>query len=147
MFRILLVAFSSFVIASGARLPRPPTPHKQTSAAMSGQYDCEAAGEYLLCQNLWGEYAGVGSQNSTFIGSVGNAVSWTTSWNWTNGPNNVKSCMVLFLKKFSICPNTTALDANVESNNTKGVQVSGRGEAEARNMQQVKLFEILVVSY
>lgn len=111
MFGILLVAFSSFVIASSARLPRPPTPHKQASVPMSGQYDCEAAGEYLLCQNLWGENAGVGSQNSTFIGSNGDAVSWTTSWNWANNPNNVKSY------------------ANVESNNTKGVQLSAIQEA------------------
>lgn len=78
---------------------------------ISGQYDCMPAGDYTLCQNLWGEckclsrglenkhllryaaaVAGVGGQNSTLLAINGNAVSWQTNWTWANAPNNVKSC-------------------------------------------------------
>ncbi|GJJ06496.1 hypothetical protein Clacol_000688 [Clathrus columnatus] len=99
MFAPLLIVFTSFLAISGS-------PTKRESTTISGQYDCEASGVYTLCQNLWGEYAGVGSQNSTLYNTVGNAVSWTTTWSWENNPNNVKSY------------------ANVESNTTKGVQLS-----------------------
>lgn len=71
---------------------------------ITGQYSCEAAGSFTLCQNLWGMSSGVGSQSSTLI-SGSNAVSWSTNWTWANNPNNVKSY------------------ANVESNSAKGVQL------------------------
>ncbi|KAK0494833.1 endocellulase [Armillaria luteobubalina] len=58
---------------------------------LSGQYDCTTGGEYSLCQNLWGKNSGVGSQTSTLISTSGNNISWTTTWNWQNNPNNVKS--------------------------------------------------------
>jgi len=73
---------------------------------LTGQYTCAAAGNYQLCQNLWGEADGTGNQNSTLISTSGNTVSWSTSWTWANNPNNVKSY------------------ANVVSNNAKGVQLS-----------------------
>lgn len=77
-----------------------------SAQTISGQYSCLSAGQYQLCQNLWGEDAGVGSQSSTLISNNGNAVSWSTNWNWANNPNNVKSY------------------ANILSNNAKGVQLS-----------------------
>ncbi|KIJ49412.1 glycoside hydrolase family 12 protein [Sphaerobolus stellatus SS14] len=73
---------------------------------LTGQYDCQAAGEFTLCQNLWGESAGVGSQNSTLISTTGNAISWSTAWTWANNQNNVKSY------------------ANVQSTTAQGVQLS-----------------------
>lgn len=73
---------------------------------LTGQYSCASAGNYELCQNLWGESAGTGGQNSTLVSASGSSISWKTSWTWANGPNNVKSY------------------ANVESNNVKGVQLS-----------------------
>ncbi|EIW52355.1 endocellulase [Trametes versicolor FP-101664 SS1] len=73
---------------------------------LSGQFTCAPAGAYTLCQNLWGESAGVGQQNSTLLSTNGNSVSWRTIWEWANGPNNVKSY------------------ANVEHNTAKGVQLS-----------------------
>ncbi|EIM80569.1 endocellulase [Stereum hirsutum FP-91666 SS1] len=73
---------------------------------ITGAFTCEAAGEYTLCQNLWGAAAGVGGQNSTLISTSGNEVSWMTNWTWANGPNNVKSY------------------ANVESSTVKGAQLS-----------------------
>lgn len=72
---------------------------------ITGQYDCIPAGAYTLCQNLWGEYAGVGSQNSTLISTNGNAVTWQTNWTWANNPNTVKSY------------------ANLEHNTAKGMQL------------------------
>ncbi|KAJ7489701.1 endocellulase, partial [Mycena galericulata] len=72
---------------------------------------CMPAGGYTLCQNLWGESAGVGSQNSTLTSSSTQSVSWATSYTWANNPNNVKSY------------------ANVESLNAKGVQLSNIASA------------------
>jgi len=76
------------------------------SQTLTSQYACATAGEYTLCQNLWGESAGVGSQNSTLIHTQGNSISWETKWTWANNPNNVKSY------------------ANVLSSQAKGVQLS-----------------------
>ncbi|KAI0823250.1 concanavalin A-like lectin/glucanase domain-containing protein [Trametes gibbosa] len=53
--------------------------------------DCTAAGAYTLCQNLWGANTGVGSQTTTLISSGGDAVSWSTEYQWSQSPNNVKS--------------------------------------------------------
>ncbi|KAI0088696.1 endocellulase [Irpex rosettiformis] len=95
MLRFLL----TFVFASlAANLCRAQT--------IEGQYDCLPAGSFTLCQNLWGESAGVGGQNSTLISTTGNSISWATNWTWANAPNNVKSY------------------ANVLHNTAKGVQLS-----------------------
>lgn len=77
-----------------------------SAQTITGAFDCEPAGAFTLCQNLWGRMAGVGSQNSTLQSSSGNSVSWTTVWNWQNGPNNVKSY------------------ANVEHQTAKGMRLS-----------------------
>ncbi|KAI0034867.1 endocellulase [Vararia minispora EC-137] len=77
-----------------------------SAQTMTGQFDCEPAGGFTLCQNLWGKAAGVGSQSSTLVGFEGNTVSWFTNWTWANGPNNVKSY------------------ANVLSTAAQGVQLS-----------------------
>ncbi|KAJ3994508.1 endocellulase [Lentinula boryana] len=82
-----------------------------SAQTISGQYDCLSAGEFTLCQNLWGEEAGVGSQSSTLISSSGSTVSWSTTWNWANNANNVKSY------------------ANILSNTAKGVQLSNIASA------------------
>jgi len=92
--------FVSLVLAMGA-LSSPM--HKRT---LTGPTDCQPAGEYTLCQNLWGADEGVGNQNSTLISSSGNTVSWSTAYTWANNQNNVKSY------------------ANVESTSAKGVQLS-----------------------
>ena len=47
-----------------------------SAQTISGQYTCEDAGAYTLCQNLWGEAAGVGSQTSTLVSASGNDVTW-----------------------------------------------------------------------
>lgn len=69
------------------------------------------AGTFTLCQNLWGADEGVGSQNSTFISSSGNSVSWSTSYTWANNENNVKSY------------------ANVQSNSVAGILLSDLASA------------------
>ncbi|KAG6835799.1 hypothetical protein H0H93_014589 [Arthromyces matolae] len=78
---------------------------------LSGQYSCATGGSYTLCQNLWGEAQGTGSQTSTLISASGNSVSWSTQWTWANNPNSVKSY------------------ANVISNTAKGVQLSNIASA------------------
>ncbi|KAJ6631520.1 endocellulase [Mycena sp. CBHHK59/15] len=76
-----------------------------------GQFDCLPAGGFSLCQNLWGQFAGVGSQSSTLMNSTTQSVSWYTNYTWANGPNNVKSY------------------ANVESVASKGIQLSNIASA------------------
>jgi len=73
---------------------------------LTGPFDCDTAGQFSLCQNLWGRSAGVGNQTSTMMSASGDAITWFTNYTWANGPNNVKSY------------------ANVESNTAKGVQLS-----------------------
>ncbi|KAI0629964.1 concanavalin A-like lectin/glucanase domain-containing protein [Trametes polyzona] len=81
------------------------------STTLYGQYDCTNAGEYTLCQNLWGENAGWGHQTTSLLSANGNSVSWSTEWNWQGGPNNVKSY------------------ANVIHNTAKGVQLASLASA------------------
>jgi len=70
---------------------------------ISGPTDCLPAGQFTLCQNLWGRNSGVGNQSSTLISA--SAGAWSTKYMWANGPNSVKSY------------------ANLISNNAKGVQL------------------------
>ncbi|KAI0352554.1 concanavalin A-like lectin/glucanase [Trametes cingulata] len=53
--------------------------------------DCTPAGAYTLCQNLWGANTGVGTQSTTLLSTNGNSVSWSTTYQWSQSPNNVKS--------------------------------------------------------
>ncbi|KAI0671216.1 concanavalin A-like lectin/glucanase domain-containing protein [Trametes maxima] len=53
--------------------------------------DCTAAGAYTLCQNLWGANTGVGSQSTALLSTNGNSVSWSTTYQWSQSPDNVKS--------------------------------------------------------
>lgn len=97
MFSSLLLIIGAFAAVSGTPLAK---------RTLTGAFDCQTAGDYTLCQNLWGASAGVGGQNSTLVSTSGNAISWSTSYTWANNPNNVKSY------------------ANVENNIAKGVQLS-----------------------
>uniref|UniRef100_A0A8H7XJX0 Uncharacterized protein n=1 Tax=Psilocybe cubensis TaxID=181762 RepID=A0A8H7XJX0_PSICU len=78
---------------------------------ITGATQCIPAGQYTLCQNLWGANSGTGSQSSTLISASGSSVSWSTNWNWQNNPNNVKSY------------------ANVQSNSALGVQLNNIASA------------------
>ncbi|KAF9268544.1 endocellulase [Marasmius fiardii PR-910] len=86
-------------------------PVLSAAQTISGPFDCLQAGNYQLCQNLWGRTSGVGSQNSTLASQSGNSLSWSTTWNWANGPNAVKSY------------------ANIESKVAKGVQLQNVASA------------------
>jgi len=96
--------FSKLLFLLPLALPALSTPLQKRT--LTGPTDCQPAGSFTLCQNLWGADAGVGSQNSTLISSNGDSVSWETVWNWANGENSVKSY------------------ANVESTTVKGIQLS-----------------------
>ncbi|KDR81235.1 hypothetical protein GALMADRAFT_61235 [Galerina marginata CBS 339.88] len=73
---------------------------------LTGATSCVPAGGFTLCQNLWGAKAGTGSQNSTLISSSATSVSWSTNWNWANGPNSVKSCDAQGLNNIATAPST-----------------------------------------
>ncbi|KAL5477013.1 hypothetical protein ACEPAI_3200 [Sanghuangporus weigelae] len=72
---------------------------------ITGRDDCLPAGNYVLCQNLWGADSGVGNQNLTLISANDDVVSWSTTWTWSNSENSVKTY------------------PNVEHLSAKGVQV------------------------
>jgi xyloglucan-specific endo-beta-1,4-glucanase len=78
----------------------------------TGKTQCEAAGAYQLCQNLWGTSAATsGSQSSNLVSASGNSVSWSTTWTWAGGPNSVKSY------------------ANVQSSTAKGMTLASIASA------------------
>ncbi|KAH7099032.1 concanavalin A-like lectin/glucanase domain-containing protein [Auriculariales sp. MPI-PUGE-AT-0066] len=79
---------------------------QKENQTLTGDFDCEAAGAYSLCQNLWGKSTGTGHQNTTLIEAMGNQVSWSTEYQWDGGTNQVKSY------------------ANVEHITAKGVKLS-----------------------
>ena len=83
MFSTILFSFAVLATVSASPLDK---------RALTGPFDCQPAGSYTLCQNLWGASFGTGSQNSTLVSANGNTVSWSTTWNWANNQNNVKSC-------------------------------------------------------
>ncbi|KAK7057626.1 xyloglucan-specific endo-beta-1,4-glucanase A [Favolaschia claudopus] len=78
---------------------------------ITGQFDCLPAGGFQLCQNVWGARSGTGSQQSTLNSASNTTVAWSTTYNWANGPNAVKSY------------------ANVLSNAAKGVQLQNVASA------------------
>ncbi|KZT12232.1 glycoside hydrolase family 12 protein [Laetiporus sulphureus 93-53] len=64
------------------------------SETITGQWTCVNAGDYQLCQDLWGEDtddATSGSQNATLYSASGDAISWSTTYTWAGGEYDVKS--------------------------------------------------------
>ncbi|PCH40472.1 glycoside hydrolase family 12 protein [Wolfiporia cocos MD-104 SS10] len=61
------------------------------SETITGQWTCVDAGDYQLCQNLWGEDNGTGSQNATLVSADGDTISWSTTYTWSEGQYDVKS--------------------------------------------------------
>ncbi|KAF5384308.1 hypothetical protein D9615_003098 [Tricholomella constricta] len=100
MFRLSTIFWSALIMSAVV-----------VAQTISGPFDCLPAGQYTLCQNLWGRNSGVGSQSSTLISTSSSEVSWSTSYTWANNPNNVKSY------------------ANVISNKAKGVQLQNINSA------------------
>ncbi|TFK50727.1 endo-1,4-beta-glucanase precursor [Heliocybe sulcata] len=93
MFRYIALALGALKLASAATV-------------LTGQYTCDTAGDYTLCNDQWGIANGVGSQTSTLISASGNTISWSTNYTWANNENDVKTY------------------ANVLSNTAKGVQIA-----------------------
>jgi len=62
-----------------------------THPLLTGQYDCDTGGNFQLCQNQWGIFAGVGNQTSQILAATGTEVTWTTTFGWQNDYNQVKT--------------------------------------------------------
>jgi len=92
MFRYIALAFGALQLASAATV-------------LTGQYSCDTAGDYTLCNDQWGIANGVGNQTSTLISASGDTISWSTNYTWANNENDVKTY------------------ANVLSNTASGVQI------------------------
>ncbi|KAJ4370134.1 hypothetical protein N0V86_008870 [Didymella sp. IMI 355093] len=62
------------------------------AASLCGQYSYYAANGYEFNNNNWGKgAASSGSQCTTVKSTSGSGVSWSTTWNWQGGQDNVKS--------------------------------------------------------
>ncbi|EEY17001.1 Endoglucanase cel12C [Verticillium nonalfalfae] len=62
------------------------------SSTFCDDWGSAVAGPYTVYNNLWGKGSATsGQQCTTLSGLSGNAVSWSTSWSWAGGQNNVKS--------------------------------------------------------
>jgi xyloglucan-specific endo-beta-1,4-glucanase len=68
------------------------TPVRRQAASLCSQYAYYAANGYEFNNNNWGKgAASSGSQCTTVQSTSGSGVSWSTSWTWAGGQNNVKS--------------------------------------------------------
>ena len=55
------------------------------------QYSPVQAGSYAVQNDAWGQSSGSGSQCSQINGQNGGGVSWSTTFTWDGGQNNIKS--------------------------------------------------------
>jgi xyloglucan-specific endo-beta-1,4-glucanase len=68
------------------------TPVRRQAASLCSQYAYYAANSYEFNNNNWGKgAASSGSQCTTVQSTSGSGVSWSTSWTWQGGQDNVKS--------------------------------------------------------
>ena len=59
---------------------------------MCGEQEGYSQGGYRVQNNLWGKGSATsGSQCSAFNAASGSSVSWSTTWEWYGGQDNVKS--------------------------------------------------------
>lgn len=58
---------------------------------LCGQYDTYSSGAYIVNNNLWGKDSGSGSQCASVNSISDSGVSWSTTWDWSGGEDNVKS--------------------------------------------------------
>ncbi|KAK2754428.1 hypothetical protein FQN54_007072 [Arachnomyces sp. PD_36] len=58
---------------------------------MCAEYEAQEGGSYIVANNLWGMDAGTGSQCTSVQSIDDSGVSWSTTWNWSGGDDNVKS--------------------------------------------------------
>ena len=65
---------------------------KRQAANLCDQYGYYAANGYEFNNNNWGKgSASSGSQCTTVQSTSGSGVSWSTTWSWQGGQDNVKS--------------------------------------------------------
>ncbi|KAF3009789.1 hypothetical protein E8E13_009999 [Curvularia kusanoi] len=90
-------ALASF-LALAAASPVATSPIQQSelvsrqAASLCGQYSYYAANGYEFNNNNWGKgSASSGSQCTTVQSTSSSGVSWSTTWNWQGGQDNVKS--------------------------------------------------------
>ncbi|KAJ5243932.1 hypothetical protein N7489_004028 [Penicillium chrysogenum] len=58
---------------------------------LCGQYETYSSGAYIVNNNLWGKDSGSGSQCASVNSISDSGVSWSTTWDWSGGEDNVKS--------------------------------------------------------
>jgi len=90
----ILAGIFTFATATpvGTPLSHPSTPVRRQAASLCSQYAYYAANGYEFNNNNWGKgAASSGNQCTTVQSTSGSGVSWSTSWTWQGGQDNVKS--------------------------------------------------------
>lgn len=64
---------------------------EKRSTTLCGQWDSLQTGNYKLYQDLWNEGSATSGSQCSTINSAGSSISWSTSWTWAGGSNQVKS--------------------------------------------------------
>jgi hypothetical protein len=95
LFRTLTLA-SLLALSSASPVATPisqgVTPVRRQAASLCSQYAYYAANGYEFNNNNWGKgAASSGNQCTTVQSTSGSGVSWSTSWTWQGGQDNVKS--------------------------------------------------------
>lgn len=88
-----LAALLAVVAASpvSAPLEQSVSLERRQAATLCEQYGYYAANGYEFNNNNWGRGAGSGSQCTYVQSTSSSGVSWSTTWQWQGGQDNVKS--------------------------------------------------------
>ncbi|TKA28344.1 hypothetical protein B0A50_03811 [Salinomyces thailandicus] len=81
---------SDSLLALAATAPTP-TQNKRSATSDCAQYGETTVGSYTIYNDLWGQDNGSGSQCVTVTGLNDSSLQWSTTWSWSNNPNDVKS--------------------------------------------------------
>jgi xyloglucan-specific endo-beta-1,4-glucanase len=90
----VLTALLAIVTASpvGTPLEQSVTPVRRQAASLCAQYGYYAANGYEFNNNNWGKGAASSGSQCTYVQSTSSSgVSWSTTWQWQGGQDNVKS--------------------------------------------------------
>lgn len=74
-----------------SKIGAPATAHSPAKTSECSRGNGIVLSPYWLTDNLWAANRGTGSQCVKALSGAGRTVSWSTTWNWSGGPGQVKS--------------------------------------------------------
>ncbi|KXL42207.1 glycoside hydrolase family 12 protein [Acidomyces richmondensis BFW] len=85
------VAVLSACISALVAAAPTPTQNKRSVTSDCAQYGETTVGSYIVYDDLWGESNGSGSQCVAVTGLSDSSLTWSTTWSWSENPDDVKS--------------------------------------------------------